>query len=122
MSGSYKQSNMAQMNPIPLDMNIQQQWRNHNIVTDEMVAYFKESIGCQSYHGVMDILPERFVFQFKKQIPEGKVCWLKIDRRNGALNVYQDNLVFTDVNGRNPMVVQNLGDDSEEMVLMPLNQ
>ena len=108
------------INPIPIDMNIQQHWRNHDIVTEEMVAYFKESIGCQSYHGLMDVSQEQFVFQFKKQIPEGKVCWLKIDRRNGALNVYQDNLVFTDSNGRNPMVVKDLYTGSDEIDLIPL--
>jgi len=108
------------MNPIPPDMNIHELWIHHDIVTDEMVAYFKKSIGCKSYHGVMEVTRERFAHFFKKQVPEGKVCWLKKDRRNGALNVYEDNMVFTDPNGRNPMVVKNFGGDCEEIELIPL--
>lgn len=108
------------MNPIPVDMNIQEHWRDHAIVTDEMVAYFKKSIGCESYHGVMDVPRERFFRSFNKKVPEGKVCWLKKDLRNGAFNKYEDNMVFTDPNGNNPMVVKNFGGDCEEMELMPL--
>ena len=109
------------MNPIPIDMNIQEHWRNHAIVTDEMVAWFKKSIGCESFHGVMDVPRVRFEYSFNKKVPEGKVCWLKKDLRNGAFNKYEDNLVFTDPNGSNPMVVKNFGSDDEEMELMPLN-
>lgn len=112
------ESETETMNPIPIDMNIQEHWRDHAIVTDEMVAYFKKSIGCKSYHGVMDVPRERFEYSFNKRLPEGKVCWLKKDLMNdGAFNKYVDNLVFTDPNGRNPMVVKNF----EEMELMPLN-
>lgn len=109
------------MNPIPPDMNIHALWTRHDIVTDEMVAWFKKSIGCQSYHGVMEVNRERFSRSFKKNVPKGKVAWLKKDRRSGAFNVFQDNMVFTDPNGSNPMVVKNFGGDCEEMELMPLN-
>ena len=107
-------------NPISPDMNIHAMWARHDIVTDEMAAYFKKSIGCQSYHGVMEVTNERFVSFFKKQVPEGKVAWLKKDRRNGAFNHYESNMVFTDPNGSNPMVVKNFGGVGEEMELMPL--
>ena len=38
----------------------------------------------------------RFCNMFSKHVPEGKVAWLKVDRRPGALNVYEKNIVFTD--------------------------
>lgn len=117
---SVSQTISETMNPIPIDMNIQEHWRDHAIVTDEMAAYFKKSIGCKSYHGVKDVSRESFFKWFNKKVPEGKLCWLKCDRRNGAFNKYEDNLVFTDPNGRNPMVVKNFGGDCEEMELMPL--
>tara|TARA_X000000950_G_scaffold263584_1_gene335933 strand:+ start:344 stop:514 length:171 start_codon:yes stop_codon:yes gene_type:complete len=40
--------------PIPIDLNIQKHWRNHELVTDEMVAWFKKQINCQPYQGIMD--------------------------------------------------------------------
>lgn len=46
-------------NPIPPDMNIHALWARHDIVTDEMADYFKNSIGCKSYHGVMEVTAER---------------------------------------------------------------
>ena len=104
------------MNPIPPDMNIQEQWRRHDVFTDKMVEYFKKSIGCSPHHGVIDVPRRKFVSQFKKDFPEKKVCWLKIDQRNGALNVYQDNLVFTDWNGSKPMVVKDLYAETLEFV------
>ena len=105
-------------NPL-CDMNIHEHWRDHAIVTDEMVAYFKKSIGCQSYHDVVDLSRELFFRSFKKQVPEGKVCWLQKDRRNeDAMLGYM--LVFSDPNGSNPMVIKDFGDDGEEMELMPL--
>ena len=107
-------------NPL-CDMNIHEHWRDHAIVTDEMVAYFKKSIGCQSYHGVVDLSREFFFRSFQKQVPAGKVCWLKKDRRNEcAFNESEDCLVFSDPNGSNPMVIKDFGDECEEMELMPL--
>lgn len=101
-------------------MNVHEHWRDHAIVTDQMVAYFKKSIGCQSYHGVVDLSREQFFRSFQKQVPEGKVCWLKKDRRSDAFNESEDNMVFSDPNGSNPMVIKDFGDDCEEMELMPL--
>lgn len=94
------------MNPIPPDMNIQEQWRNHDVCTDEMVAYLKKTVGCESYHGLTDINQQAYYNITGKLIPEGKVCWMKIDRREGALNIYKDNIVFTDPNGSNPLYLQ----------------
>lgn len=91
------------MNPIPPDMNIHEQWCDHAVVTDEMVAYLKKTVGCESYHGIMEVSEARYNALFNSNIPEGKVCWMKIDRREGALNIYKDNIVFTDPNGRNPL-------------------
>ena len=107
-------------NPIPPDMNIHALWARHDIVTDEMADYFKKSIGCKPYHGVMEVTAERFAFSFNRNVPEGKVAWLKQDRRNGAFNHFESNMVFTDPNGSNPMVVKNFGGDGQEMELMPL--
>ena len=87
--------------PIPVDLNIQEHWRNHELVTDEMVAWFKKEVGCQPFQGIMDVNNQRHRAMFSKDIPEGKVAWMLIDRRNGAFNVDEKQIFYTDSNGRN---------------------
>lgn len=90
------------MNPIPETMNLQKYWRNHSVVTDAMVAYFKKSLGCEEYHAVMDVSKHRFRSMFGVSLPKGKRAWMKVDQRNGAMNVFRENIMITDKNGRNP--------------------
>jgi hypothetical protein len=90
------------MQEVPIDMNLQKHWRDHNIVTDDMVRWFKKNCGCKPYHGIKDLDNTSHYGIFSKNIPDGKVAWMKVDRRNGAMNIYVDNVVYTDYNGRNP--------------------
>jgi hypothetical protein len=92
--------------PIPIDMDVQKHWKNHNMITDAMASWLKEACGCEAHEGLMDVSDEYYFNVFKTQIPEGKSCWQKVDRRYGSLQPLAPNniaatLVFTDVNGRN---------------------
>lgn len=91
------------MEEVPIDMNLQLRWRDHRTVTDNMVRWFKKNCGCESYHGIKDFDNTSHRGIFSKDIPEGKVAWMKVDRRNGAMNIFVNNVVYTDVNGRNPL-------------------
>ena len=88
--------------PIPIDLNIQEHWRNHELVTDEMVAWFKKEVGCQSYQGIMDVNNERHKLLLSRDIPDGKVAWMLVDNRENVLNVYSRQIFYTNYNGRNP--------------------
>ena len=86
--------------PIPVDLNVQQFWRDHNVVTDEMAAWLKKQAGCQPYEGLMDVPASRHVALFKEDIPDNMVAWMKVDRREGALNVFKNQVFYTGINGR----------------------
>lgn len=92
------------MDVIPIDMELQKHWRNHRIVTDAMVDAFKTSLGFKPYHNIMDITKDRYKSITGKDLPSGTVAWLRIDRRPGVLNVYRENIILTDLNGRNPIM------------------
>ncbi len=94
------------MDIIPLDMDLQRHWRNHRIVTDAMVDAFKTSLAFKPYHNIMDITKERFTSITEKDLPSGRVAWLRIDGRPGVLNVYRENIILTDLNGRNPTMLE----------------
>lgn len=87
----------------PANLKIQKYWRDHAIVTDGMANWLKRSCGCHEYHGIKDVGKRQHIALFNKKIPKGYVCWMKIDMRSGALNVYQDNIIYTDKYGRNPL-------------------
>ena len=94
-------------NPIPIDLNLQKHWRNHRLVTDAMVAWLKQACACEPYEKLRDISAKEFERLFERPIPKGKVCWEKVDMREGAFQpLAPENvmlaLVFTDINGRNP--------------------
>jgi hypothetical protein len=93
--------------PIPIDLNIQKHWRNHELVTDEMVAWFKKQINCQPYQGIMDVGSQRHKLVLSRDIPEGKVAWMLVDNREGFLNIYEKQIFYTDCNGRNPTKIFN---------------
>ena len=96
------------MNPIPETLNLQKYWRNHSVVTDAMVAYFKQSLGCEEYHGIMDVSKRRFKSIVGVSLPKGKRAWMKVDKRNGAMNVFSENIMITDKNGRNPETIEEM--------------
>ena len=60
------------MQEVPIDMNLQKHWRDHNIVTDDMVRWFKKNCGCMPYHGIKDLDNTSHYGIFSKNIPDGK--------------------------------------------------
>lgn len=87
----------------PAKLKIQKYWRNHNIVTDEMANWLKINCGCQPHHGIKDISKRHHLMMFDKKIPKGFVCWMKVDLRQGVMNIFKDNIIYTDKYGRNPV-------------------
>ena len=57
------------MQEVPIDMNLQKHWRDHNIVTDDMVRWFKKNCGCMPYHGIKDLDNTSHYGIFSKNIP-----------------------------------------------------
>ncbi len=95
--------------PIPFDLDLHQHWRNHSIVTDEMVAYLKKSFRLKPYEGLMEVSKKRFESLFFP-LQDDKCAWQRIDRRDGAFQplapeVVAATIIITDKNGRNPMVL-----------------
>ena len=91
--------------PIPKTMNLQKHWRNHEKVTDQMVAWFKNHVGCKSHEGIMDVSNKKFNYLYKQDIPDGYVCWQKVNMRYNAMHpLHPENiakmLVITSLNGR----------------------
>ena len=69
-----------------------------------MVKWFKKNCGCEPYHGIKDVDEESHLYMFNKSIPINKIAWMKIDiSGSGRLNIFKNNLVYTDLNGRNPL-------------------
>ena len=87
----------------PAKLKIQKHWRNHNKVTDEMANWLKVNCGCKEYHGIKDLDKTSHHGIFGKKIPKGKVAWMKVDLRPGKMNVFKDNVIYTDKYGRNPV-------------------
>ena len=95
--------------PIPFDLDLHQHWRNHSIVTDEMVAYLKKSFRLKPHEGLMEVSRKRFESLFFP-LEDGQCAWQRMDIRNGAFQpiapeVVAPTMIITDKNGRNPMVV-----------------
>ena len=91
--------------PIPESMNVQKNWRNHKILTDQMASWFINHVGCKSYENIMDVSNKTFYYLYGKDIPYGYVCWQKVDTRYTAIQPrHPDNiakmLVITSLNGR----------------------
>lgn len=87
--------------PIPADIHVQKYWKDHNIITDEMVSWIKTQAGCTQHEGIREV-DEELHFQITgESISSGRLAWMKIDRREGVLNVYEEQLFYSDLNGRN---------------------
>ena len=70
-----------------------------------MAHQIKLICDCKEHEGLMDVSKEDHERVFGK-LPEGKVCWLKIDRRLPVMTEYclnRSNVVYTDRNGRNQL-------------------
>jgi hypothetical protein len=104
--------------PIPLDMDIQKHWKDHDMVTDAMVGWLHKSFDCKDYQDLRDICASRHLHLFKKPIPEGKCCWEKVDMRPGAFQLLGAELVarntmYTDKNGRNAYYFNSVNSQEE---------
>ena len=97
---------MATVEEPPEDLEIQKHWRNHAKVTDGMANWLKAACGCKNYHGLKDVSNEEHIAMFNTEIPEGRVCWMKVDLREGAFNVYENNVVYTNKFGRDPVKIR----------------
>lgn len=87
---------------------VQQFWRDHNVVTDEMAAWLKKQAGCRPYEGLMDVPASRHVALFNEDLPNDMVACMKVDRRNGTLNVFKKQVFYTGINGRGLWVREDM--------------
>jgi hypothetical protein len=87
----------------PTNLKIQKYWRDHNKVTDEMANWLKVNCGCKEFHGIKDVSKKTHYMMFNKKIPKGYVCWMKVDLRLGTMNIFKDNIIYTNKYGRNPV-------------------
>lgn len=87
-------------------IDLQKNWTDHTVVTDEMVMNLKEELKIKPYEGLMIVKNENHEKAFKESIPEGFVAWLIIDRRIPKMDVYylnDDNVCYTTPYGENGM-------------------
>ena len=70
-----------------------------------MGGAFKKSLGFQPYHKIQDLTKERYKSITEKDLPPGRVAWLRIDDRPRVFG-YRTNVIVTDLNGRNPTMIE----------------
>lgn len=78
-------------------IDLHKNWKNHNIVTDEMVNKLKKTCGCKPYEGLMDVSKDDHE-RILGPIPKGMVAWLKVDRRLPLMDMYclnKEQIVYT---------------------------
>ena len=91
-------------------VNLQKYWRDHTVVTDDMVAWLKKSLQLATWEGIMDVNANRFERLFNETIPNGRVCWERQalpGQCAGSFNVVQPQhvlhgIILTDKDGQNP--------------------
>ena len=89
-----------------MSINYQEHWKNHEIVTDEMVIEFKENAGLKPFESLMVVSNENHEKCFKKPIPENMVAWLIVDKRLPTMTGYflnDNNILYSTPNGDNPI-------------------
>ena len=82
-------------------IDIWNNWRDHSLVTDVMVRALKKECGCQPYEGLMDISREKHK-RVLGELPEGAVCWLKVDKRLPRIDkicINRKKIVYTSIYG-----------------------
>lgn len=81
------------------NINLQKFWKNHSVVTNEMVVELKKTCGLQPYEGLMIVNNSNHIETFHTNIPENMVAWLIVDRRLPIMTGYylnNDNVLYTD--------------------------
>jgi len=81
------------------NINLQEFWEDHSVVTNEMVDSLKKRCGLQPYEGLMIVKNSNHMKTFHTNIPENMVAWLIVDRRLGNMTGYylhDDNILYTD--------------------------
>lgn len=87
-------------------IDLQKNWEDHSVVTDQMVMDLKEELKIKPYEGLMIVKNEKHVMAFKEPIPEGFVAWLIVDRRLPRMDGYflnDSNVCYTTPYGENGM-------------------
>ena len=79
-------------------IDIWNNWRNIDMVTDDMILALKKECGCEPNEGLMDVslAEHRRVFG---EVPEGAVCWLKVDNRVNNSYLNKEKIVYTSIYG-----------------------
>ena len=81
------------------NINLQEFWEDHNVVTDGMVVKLKKTCGLKPYEGLMIVKNSNHMEKFHTNIPENMVAWLIVDRRLPNMTGYylhDDNVLYTD--------------------------
>ena len=85
-------------------IDLQKNWEDHSVVTDQMVMDLKEELKVKPYEGLMIVHNDDHVKAFNEPIPEGFVAWLIVDRRPGEMDGYflnNSNVCYTTPYGEN---------------------
>ena len=79
-------------------INIWDNWRNIDMVTDDMISALKKECGCEPHEALMDVslAEHRRVIG---EVPEGAVCWLKVDNRVNNSYLNKEKIVYTSIYG-----------------------
>ena len=87
-------------------VELQKHWKNHSLVTDQMVMDLKEELKVKPYEGLMIVHNDDHVKVFNEPIPEGFVAWFIVDKRIPRMTGYylnDDNVCYTTPYGENGM-------------------
>ena len=85
-------------------IDLQKNWEDHSVVTDQMVMDLKEELKIKPYEGLMIVKNENHVKAFNERIPEGFVAWLIVDKRLPKMDGYflnDSNVCYTTPYGEN---------------------
>jgi hypothetical protein len=85
-------------------IDLQKYWKDHSVVTDQMVMDLKEELKIKPYEGLMIVTNENHKKAFNEPIPEGFVGWLIVDKRLPKMNGYflnDSNVCYTTPYGEN---------------------
>ena len=85
-------------------IDLQKNWTDHTVVTDEMVMNLKEELKVKPYEGLMIVSKDDHFKAFKQSIPDGYVAWLVVDKRLPKMTGYylnDFNVVYTTPQGEN---------------------
>ena len=84
-------------------IDLQKYWKDHSIVTDEMVVKLKSELGLKNYEGLIIVKNKNHVQTFNEPIPDGFVAWLIVDKRLPRMDWYllnSNNVCYTTPYGK----------------------